>query len=96
MNKRAATGSSSSNRLLVRGILAQTALVVRDAQRGNWLGATLASSQRRELLGRLEKQCLPQDDATVLALRQAIAESDEALSLIGTPPMVPGRGLMLR
>lgn len=96
MSARSMTGHSSSHRLLVSGILAQTSRVVRDAQSGNWSAVAVASAQRRELLGRLEQQCCPQEHAAVAALGQAIAESEHVLALIGMPPMVTRSGLMLR
>jgi hypothetical protein len=55
-----------------------------------------AAERRRELLGRLEEQCVPQDAAAVTALRQAVTESEQALVLMGSRPLVPGSATVLR
>lgn len=96
VSTRSMAGHSSSHRLLVRGILAQTSRVVRDAQSSNWPRAAVAAADRRALLDRLEQQCRPHEHAVVAALGQAVTESEHVLALIGMPPMVTRSGLMLR
>lgn len=81
---------------MVNGILGQTSQLVRSALGGNWNGVVATAERRRELLGRLEEQCFARDEAAVTALRQAVAESDQALAIIGSFSGGPGSGLVLR
>ncbi len=93
---RPVAGYPSSSRLLVNGILGQTSSLVRHALGGDWRGVVVAAERRRELLGRLEEQCFPQEAADVTALRQAVEESEQALALIESCPLVPQPVHMLR
>lgn len=71
-----------SSRLLVNGILAATARLVREAMQGDWRRATAVSLHRRVLLDKLGAMGLEGEQAAVIALRQAVAESDRALAVM--------------
>ena len=96
MNRRPFMGHSSSHRLLVNGILAQTTTLVREALNGNWQGVVAAAQVRRKLLARLGAEDLMRASPAVVALRQAVAESDQALAIIGSSTLAPVSGLMIR
>ncbi len=96
VRRRPFAGRPAANRLLVNAILGQTTALVRDALNGNWQGVVAAAQVRRGLLAKLEADDLRQASPAILALRQAVAESDQALAVIGASPLVPVSGLMLR
>jgi hypothetical protein len=86
------TGYAATHRLLVNAILGQTSLLVRNALGGNWSAAAAAADRRRRMLGRLEKECLPQEEQLVMVLRQAVEESEQALAHMGSSHRIPPAG----
>jgi len=86
------TVHAATHRLLVNAILGQTSVLVRNALGGNWSAAAAAAGRRRRMLGQLEQECLPREEGSVRALRQAVEESERALARMGTLHRIPPAG----
>lgn len=80
--------STAARTLLVQGVMASTAQLVRSVRDGRTVGEVRRlMSERRRLLGELVSQeQSPGGSATMAALAQAVAESDRTLEdLLGVP-----------
>lgn len=78
----------AARRLLVQGVMASTAQLVRSVRDGREAGEVRGlMSERRRLLGELvEQERGPENASLLVALAQAVAESDRTLEhLLGVP-----------
>ncbi len=73
------SGLRPANRMLAKGIVAATSMLVRISIQGNWNRAPAILSERRALLDRLEQGSHAAEESCVLALTQAVIESERAL-----------------
>jgi hypothetical protein len=76
------SGLRPANRMLATGIVAATSLLVRISLQGNWSRAPAILSERRALLDRLAQGSQAAEESCVLALSQAVIESERALATI--------------
>lgn len=75
-----------ANRLLAQGIVTATRTLVVSALHGNWSECPGLALHRRNLLERLEEAGTPDEQACIVALRQAVDESDSLFAAL-----CPGR-----
>ena len=62
------------------GVMAATHKLVQQAMTGQWQEVPKTIQERRDLLARLSSSARPQDQQWLDALRQAMSESDAAVS----------------
>jgi hypothetical protein len=70
------------------GVLAATHRLVQQAMSGQWQDVPKTVEERRALLDQLSSSASPQDQQWLLALRQAMAESDAVVAAL-TPSAAP-------
>jgi hypothetical protein len=71
-----------ANRLLAQDIVSVTRTLVTSALDGNWEEVSGLALHRRTLLGQLEEAGDADEQACIIALRQAIDESDTAFAAL--------------
>jgi len=96
MRAASAAALRPSSRLLVNGILAATGRLVREAMQGNWSNASAVALHRRVLLDKLGTAEVEGEHSAMHALRQAVAESDQALAKMQSPRVAGQSRPMLR
>lgn len=72
--------------ILASRVMAATDKVVSQAMDGAWSEVPRTLEQRRALLDQLSAQATPGDQAWLMALQQAVAESDSALQAMAAQP----------
>ena len=80
---------------IAEGVMAATHKLVQQAMTGQWQEVPKTIQERRDLLARLSSSARPQDQQWLDALRQAMTESDAAVSQMAQAadlPAAPGTG----